>query len=246
MTKERYQNPVINDEIKLRLMAYNANSKTNFTSIEKIDLYYFDPEEKTAENPEGLRLVQTIPAEDVVNTEIGSYSVNFFAEQELFTIGRYTDVWHVTVENESTTISNNFEIYPNLWFTSTTPIIYDFNFFLRPNRIKKGSKRWLTVEIIPNVPNGNTLMEYYQNLAIISNIKITIEQECVPCMPSECDLRIVVDNELVELREKCNAYYYLDTTEDGLDLKQGMYNVTFEMEFGDSIFISEKQALQIF
>lgn len=245
MTKERYQNPVINDEIKLRLMAYNANSKTNFTSIEKIDLYFFDPEEKTEQNPDGLRLVRTIPGGDVVNAEVGNYSVNFVAEEDLFTIGKYTDVWHVTVGNESTTISNNFEIYPNLWFTSTTPIIYDFNFFLRPNRIKKGSKRWITVEIVPNVPNANSLMEYYQNLAIISNVKITIEQECVPCMPAECDLRIVVDNELLELREKCNAYYYLDTTESGLDLKQGMYNVIFEMEFGDSVFISEKQALQI-
>lgn len=246
MNKERYQNPVISDNIKLRLMAYNSNSKTNFTSIEKIEIYYLDPEEKTEDNPNGLRLVKTIPPEDIENAEIGMYSVIFNAEKDLFTIGKYIDVWHVVVEDESTSIQNNFEIYPNLWFTTTTPIIYDFNFFLRPNRIKRGSKRWLTVEIIPNVPNTNILTEYYQNLAIISNVKIKIDQECVPCMPEECDLRTVVDNELLEIREKCNAYYFLDTTENGLDLKEGMYSVTFEMEFGDSIFISEKQSLQIF
>ena len=246
MNKERYQNPVIGDNIKLRLMAYNSNSKTNFTSIEKIEIYYLDPEEKTEENPNGLRLVRTIPSEDVENSEIGIYSVSFIAEKDLFTIGKYIDVWHVIVEDESTNIQNNFEIYPNLWFTTTTPIIYDFNFFLRPNRIKRGSKRWLTVEIVPNVPNTNVLTEYYQNLAIISNVKIKIDQECVPCMPEECDLRTVVDNELLEIREKCNAYYFLDTTENALDLKEGMYSVIFEMEFGDSIFISEKQSLQIF
>ena len=128
MNKERYQNPVIGDNIKLRLMAYNSNSKTNFTSIEKIEIYYLDPEEKTEENPNGLRLVKTIASEEVENSEIGIYSVSFIAEKDLFTIGKYIDVWHVIVEDESTNIQNNFEIYPNLWFTTTTPIIYDFNF----------------------------------------------------------------------------------------------------------------------
>jgi len=243
--KERYQNPVINDNIKLRLLAYNSNQKANFESIEKVEIYFLDPTEVSESNPRGLRLVRTINGTDVSNTDVGSYITSFVAEPLLYTIGKYVDIWYVTVDGESATVENNFEIYPNTWFTSSTPLIYDFNFFLSPSRIKKGSKRWLTVEIVPNVPNQHYLTEYYRNLAIISDIKITIEQECVPCMPTECDLRIVVDNEQLEIREKCNAYYFLDTTENGLDLKQGVYSVTFELSFGDSIYISEKQNLQI-
>lgn len=237
--KERYQNPVINDDIKLRLLAYNANSKANFSSIDKVEIYFLDPSEKTESNISGQRLVKTIT--NIQNTDVGSYLVTFKAEQDLFTIGQYIDVWYVNIENESTTVTNNFEIYPNLWMTTATPIIYDFNFFLRPNRIKKGSKRWLIVEIIPNVPNSSSLEEYYKNLAITSDIKISIEQKCGPCISDICDLRKIVENELIELREKCMAYYFLDTTE--MDL--GIYEVSFELSFGDCVYISEKQALQI-
>lgn len=243
--KERYQNPVIGDNIKLRLLSYNSNSKANFDAVEKVEIYFLDPTEITESNPKGMRLVRSINSVDITNSDVGSYLTAFIAEPLQFTIGKYIDVWYVTIDDETATIENNFEIYPNTWFTSPTPLIYDFNFFLNPTRIKKGSKRWLTVEIVPNVPNQHYLTEYYRNLAIIADVKIKIEQECVPCMPTECDLRIVVDNEQLEIREKCNAYYFLDTTENGLDLKPGVYAVTFEMTFGDSIYISEKQNLQI-
>lgn len=238
-TRERYQNPVINDDLKLRLMAYNANTKANFSSIDKVEIYFLDPNEITELNKNGARLVKTIT--DVTTTDVGSYLISFKAEQDLFVIGQYIDVWYVNIENESTTIQNNFEIYPNLWFTTSTPIIYDFNFFLRPNRIKKGSKRWLVVEIIPNVPNSNSLEEYYKNLAIVADIKISIEQKCGPCMPELCDLRKIIENETIELREKCMAYYFLDTT----DIDIGIYDVYFELAFGDCVYISEKQQLQI-
>lgn len=238
-TRERYQNPVINDNVNLRLMAYNANVKANFTSIDKVEIYFLDPDEKNDLNPNGSRLVKTIT--NITSTDVGSYLINFKLEQDLFTIGQYVDIWYVNIENESTTIQNNFEIFPNLWFTTPTPIIYDFNFFLRPNRIRKGSKRWLTIEIVPNVPNSNSLEEYYKNLAIIADIKINMEQKCGPCLPDLCDLRKVIENEPIELREKCMAYYFLDTN----DLELGIYEVYFELTFGDCVYISEKQNLQI-
>jgi hypothetical protein len=61
-------------------------------------------------------------------------------------------------------------------------------------------------------------------------------------MPQEQDLRLVIDSDDVTLREACRAYYMLDTTE----MSCGIYNVWFEMEFGESLYISDKQQLQIF
>lgn len=237
--KERYQNPVIRDEIKLRLFSYNSNNRANVGSISKVEIYFLDPEEKTETNPDGRRLVQTI--EDIVQEETGLYSVTFIAESELFTIGQYVDVWNVTVGTENAKIENYFQIFPDLWFTTPIPIIYDFDFSFRPNRLRKGAKRYLAIEIIPNVPNKDQLFSYYQNLAITSPIKISISQECGECLPAEEDLRLIIDEASVELREKCAGYYFLDTT----DLEVGIYNVWFKIEMGESVYISDKQPLQI-
>ena len=108
--KERYQNPVINDNIKLRLLAYNSNQKANFESIEKVEIYFLDPTEVSESNPRGLRLVRTINGTDVSNTDVGSYITSFVAEPLLYTIGKYVDIWYVTVDGESATVENNFEI----------------------------------------------------------------------------------------------------------------------------------------
>jgi len=244
--KERFQNPVVTDVVRLRLLSYNSNARANVDSIEKIELYFLDPTEVSPTNLDGRRLVDIISPSDIVQEEVGLYSVEITLESEKYTIGNYLDIWYANVGNDSVPIENNFQVYPNLWFTTTTPIVYDFNFAFRPNRIRSGSKRWLTVEITPNVPSKSELMAYYENIAIVSPIKISIEQVCGDCVPVECDLRLIVDKETVELREKCLAYYFLDTTEDGLDMPTGIYNIWFEIELGENVYLSENQQLQIF
>ena len=49
-TKERYQNPAIGDAINLRFFTYNSNNPTNVFNVEKVDIYYLDPHEKTEKN----------------------------------------------------------------------------------------------------------------------------------------------------------------------------------------------------
>ena len=85
-------------------------------------------------------------------------------------------------------------------------------------------------------------MPYYENLAIVSDLKVSMEQVCGDCVPAEEDLRLVIDRELVNYREKGYAYYFLDTTQ----FDEGVYNVWFELCFGENVFISDKNALQIF
>ena len=243
--KERYQNPVIGDEVKLRLLSYNSNARANLDSITKVEIYFLDPTEVSETNLDGRRLVATVDDEDITPVEVGSYSVTVTLESELFTIGNYVDIWYVSVGQESVNIENNFTVYPSLWFTTPSPIVYDFNFAFRPNRIRAGEKRWLLIEVTPNVPSKSDLVAFYENLAITSPIKIYMEQECGECVPAEEDLRSVIEGEDVELREKCLGYYFLDTTEDGLDLKVGIYNLWFQIELGESTYISEKQQLKI-
>ncbi len=243
MSKERFQNPVVGDELKLRVFAYNSNNYRNFNSVTKVEIYAFD-DEKTAANPDGRRLVQTIESADVSLDSTGQYSTSVILEQAVYTIGRYSDVWTVEVESGETEaqIENSFEIFPDLWFTSPVPVVYGFDFSFRPNKIRQGSKNYLIIDITPNVPKTSDLNRYYQNLAIVSPLKVSIEQECGECLPAEQDLRLVVDCELVELREKCVGYYYLDTTE----MDCGIYNVWFQMDFGDTVHISDKQQIQIY
>lgn len=239
MLKERFQNGVIGDNITLRLLAYNSNNRANFDSVTKVDVYFLDPALVSESNPDGRRLIESIT--DVNLDDVGAYSTVITIASELYVIGKYIDVWSVVLGGDTIEITNNFEIYPNLWFTTTTPISYDYEFAVRPNRLRKGSKRYLQIEITPNVPNRDQLVQYYENLAIVSPLKIYIEQKCGDCLPEESDLRTVVDGDDVVLREKCTGFYFIDTSE----MEQGIYDVWFELEMGENVYISEKQQIQI-
>ena len=242
--KERFQNPVATDTVTLRLFSYNSNNRTNFSEVQKVEIYYLDSTAKTSENTDGRTLISTIEPPNITNVETGQYKVDAELTDTLYVIGNYIDVWYVIAESEETvaTVENSFQIYPDLWFTSPTPIIYDFNFSFRPNKIRYGSKRYLVVDIVANVPKASDLERYYYNLAVVSPLKIYIEQACGDCVPDETDLRMVVDGEDIELREKNTGYYLLDTN----DLEIGVYNVWFSMVLGEAVYVSDKNQLQIF
>jgi len=198
-----------------------------------------------AANPDGRRLVESISGTNVVSEETGSYYVEVSASSPLYTIGQYVDIWSVSFsENEcaEAEIQNKFKIYPNLWFTSPVPPVYDFSFGFRPNRIVKGTKRYLIIQVTPNVPRGADLLSYYENLAIVSDLRISIEKACGDCVPKEKDLRLIVDRQLVDYREVMYGYYFINTNE----YDSGIYNVWFELEYAENTFVSEKNQMQIF
>jgi hypothetical protein len=245
MAKERYQKPVCGDTVNLRLFTYNANSLTNVRTINEIKIYVIDDALKDASNPEGLRLVQTVSGSSVELAKTGEYILSLYLDPEFYGIGTYYDFWNVTFESgecPNTEVRNTFQIASDLWFTSSSPIIYDFNFQFRPNRIRKGSKRYVLIKVTPNVPQGADLVSYYDNLAIVSDIRVSMEISCGECVPAETDLRLVVDRHLVEYRQDSYAYWFLDTTQ----LDEGIYNIWFETVAGENTYISEKYALQIY
>lgn len=245
MSKERYQNPTCGDTVTLRLFTFNSNNRSDVQEITEVNIYFMDPDQRTPENPEGLVLVNTIPGTSVTKTGTGEYSVSLYLDPEEYSIGFYKDVWSIVFQSgecATAEVPNQFQVYSQLWFTTPTPPVYDFNFNFRPNRIRKGSKRYLIIMITPNVPKGADILPYYENLAINANIRISMEIACGECLPPEQDLRLVVDRELVEYREKGYGYYYIDTTQ----FDEGIYNVWFEVTLGESVYVSEKNALQIF
>lgn len=248
MIKERNQNLVIGDEIKLRLFTYNSNHRQNVLNVEKVEIYYLDESSKTEENPEGRILIKTIEGSNVELVEDnfgGHYSVDLSLEDQVFVIGKYIDVWNVVFNtNQSGTVTNEFRVIPDLWFASDLPIIYDFSFGFRPNRIRYGERKWINIDIIPNVPNASELKRYYVNLAISSPLKIYIEKTCGDCVPKEKDLRMIVDGELVQHRRGAEGSFFLDT--ESLEMECGIYNVWFEMEFGENKYISDNSQLQIY
>lgn len=248
MKKERDQNLVLNDDLALRLFTYNSNHRQNAKSINKIEIYFLDSTAINDQNPEGRTLLKTIESNEIslVNDSFGGqYVTNIFLDSSEFTIGKYLDVWHVDFNNsQSGTVTNEFEILPDLWFASGMPIIYDFSFGFRPNRIRFGERKWINIDVVPNVPHASDLMRYYQNLSISSPIKIFIEKTCGDCVPKEKDLRMVVDGDLVEYRRGSEGSYFLDT--ESLEMDCGIYNVWFEMEFGENKYMSENMQLQIY
>lgn len=244
MAKERYQNPTIRDEINLRLFTYNSTNLQNVVGIEKVDIYFLDPSNVTTSNPDGRRLVETIDGGAVTTEDTGTYLITITAETAKYTIGKYLDIWSISLEEDepSQTIVNEFKIYPDLWYTAPIPVVFDFDFHFQPNKFRQGTKQYMIIEIIPNVPRASDLERYYNNLAIVSDLKITIEQTCGDCLPAERDLRVIVDEASVDYREMRYGYYQLDTREMGC----GIYDVTLKLEFGDNIYISDRMQIQIY
>jgi hypothetical protein len=246
MAKERYQNPAVGDDIKLRLFTYNSNNSADLYSVDAVDIYYMDKTLMTAENPDGRRLVETFDGAVVTTEDTGKYLLQINAEEAKYVIGNYLDVW--TIKTSDTLppshVVNKFQIYPNLWYTTPIPIVYDFSFRFLPNKFRQGAKQYLIIEIVPNVPTAGDLRQYYENLAIVSDLRISIEQNCGDCMPAEKDLRLIVDKELVDYREKRQGYYHLDT--EALEMECGIYDIWFQLDFGINRYISDRMHIQIF
>ncbi len=240
--KERYQNPTPNDTVRLRLMAFNSNNFANVESIENVLIYNIDNCEIKC--PTNGRLVATIPGSEVVLESTGKYYVDVVTSSPNWIIGSYSDVWNLNLPGgQKGQTSKLFKLYSELWYFGTLPPVYTFDFRFQPNRFRQGSKKYIVIQIIPNVPRASDLEEFYTALAITGNIRITIEKACGPCPPPvEQDLRIIVDKELVELREKVFGYYFFDTTE----LDCGLFNIWFDLEVADIHEVSQKYQIQIF
>jgi hypothetical protein len=244
-TKERYQNPAVGDEIKLRLLTYNSNNLSDLYEIEKIEIYFLDPTSVSPENPDGLRLVDSFDGSAITQEDTGTYLLTLPTESLKYSIGTYYDIWTVKAdpEQESHSIRNRFDIYPNLWYSTPIPVVYDFDFRFRPNKMRKGSKQFLCVEIVPNTPTAGDLRQYYENLAIVSDLKISMEAtECNSCSDTERDLLLIFEDQSVDYREKRFGYYKIDTN----DLECGIYDIWFKLEFGGNIFVSDRYKFQIY
>ncbi len=242
--KERYQNPAIGDQIKLRLLTFNSNNLSDLDEIITVEIYNLDPTLLSADNPNGLRLVETFSGSSVTHESTGTYSLNVTLEDPAYVIGQYYDVWTVkaVADQPAHEINQTFEVYPNLWYSTPIPVVYDFDFRFQPNKFRQGSNQYIKVEIIPNVPTAGDLRQYYENLAIVSDLKVSIEQSCGDCLPAEQDLRLIVDEESVDYREKRFGFYKIDTT----DYDCGIYDIWFKLEMGGNTYISDRYHFQVY
>lgn len=246
MSKSRYMNPIVGDIIDLQLLIYNSNNLANAQSIDKVDIYKLDPTQCSDCNADGRVLVETIT--DITNTTAGDYSISLQTISPQYTIGKYLDVWTVVFkENDSpATVENHFEIFPDLFYTSNFPMVYGFIWNVSPNRIRVGSNKFIAIKITGNIPRATDLERYYTNLIISSNLKIYMEKVCDPC-GDNCEEDLIIDGDDVTIRDKCFAFYRLDTTEDNeLGLDVGLFNVWFTLEIQGNIEVSEKINIQIY
>lgn len=242
--KERNQNPTVGDTIRLRFLTFNANNVADPSSFDRIEVYQLDETARTTSNPDGRVLVQTLAAGDIVREAEGEYYYDLLLTSPTYVTGDYLDIWYPVFNSgeDPTAVVQQYSLHSQLWITSPTPIHYDFTFQYTPNRIVKGSKKDLIIKIQPNVPRATDLERYYYNLAVVSDLRISLAQKCGPCTPKEEDLRLVLDEEVVTDRDKCFGFYWLDTT----DLECGVYDVWFTLYFGRNKYISDKMPFQIY
>jgi hypothetical protein len=240
-TRERYQNPTVGNTVTLRLFVYNQNNFSNVNSIEKIEIYRVN-DNSSINDPNARTLVTTVT--QISQDSTGKYYIDLPTDFPTYTTGVYVDIWKINFRDDEGTseIVNTFNLYPDVWYTTPIPVVYDFSFAFRPNRFRKGSKQYIICQITPNVPKGTDLQRYYENLIISSDVKISIVQKCGDCLPEEEDLRTIVSEASTDYREKNYAYYLLDTT----DIEAGIYDVWFTLLIGENTFVSDRMNLQIY
>ena len=225
------------------MFVLNSNNSASLDSITKVEIYYLDPSARTEENPDGATLVQTIAGGSVLNPDLGQYELDLYLDPGIYTqTGRYIDVWTVVFQSgdAETTVEHLFQVYPDLWYTTPIPIVYDFNFYFQPNKFKVGSKKYIEIEITPNVPRATDLEAYYQNLAIAADISVTISKRCGDCNP--CGEDLIKENDPTQYREKNRAFYFIDTTE----YDEGIYDIYFTLSFGGNVYVSDTNQFQIY
>ena len=238
-TKDRFQNPVIGDTVRLMLLVMNSNNTAALSLVDKVEIYYLDPTAHTIPNPDGRTLIETVSGASVLNPTLGTYEVDEFIDPALFTqTGNYLDLWYVqyTLADPISTISQYFTLYPDLWATSPTPIVYDFSFGFSPHKLRLGENKEIEIEIIPNVPRASDLEKYYQNLAISADLSVSIAKRCTDCPPScDSDLDLIVDGAPTDYRERNRAFYRIDTNQ----YDPGIYDIWFTLNFGTNTYMSE-------
>ncbi len=253
MAKERYQNPIVGDDVQLQLFAFNSNCAADVNKLIQLEIWFLDPTFVTQTNLDGRRLVETIAAADITNPATGEYLHTLSTSAPLYTIGCYLDIWHIAfeevddLENRTAKKEQAFKLLPDKWYTTPFPVVHDFQFRFLPNRIRKGTSKFLQIEIIPNVARATDLARFWENLAVSSDLLVSIEMKCGDCLPQEKDLRLLVDCDSTTFKEKCFAYYRIDSTEDAdPDFTCGIYDVWFTFNFGGNTYVSDTQQLQIY
>jgi hypothetical protein len=223
---------------------YNANNLADVVSVDAVNIYTCDPAEITMENPTGKILVKELDPTTVVRESTGTYYIDVSLSTPEYTVAKYYDEWTLKVDSNmpTQTVENEFRIFPQTWYSTPVPVVYDFSFDFQPNKIRKGSKQYIRIRVTPNVPKATDLARYYENIAILGDVKVSMEMKCGPCIPDECDLRLVVEDEPVNYKEKCFGYYLLDTE----DLDCGVYAIWFTLCLGGNIYISDKMNFQVF
>ena len=113
-TLERYQNCVIGSTVNLRFFTYNSNNRQDLYEVQKVEIWYLDPEEVTETNTDGRRLIETITT--ITNPEVGEYLISVDLTDGEYVIGNYLDIWYVVFEDGEDPVeeTKQFEIYPDL------------------------------------------------------------------------------------------------------------------------------------
>jgi hypothetical protein len=122
--------------------------------------------------------------------------------------------------------------------------VYDFSFRFLPNKIREGSKQYIIIEIVPNVPSagrsqnilrklGHRLRPAHIHRAELWRLYASRER---PAADSRCAC--------VDYREKRQGYYQLDT--EALEMGCGIYDIWFTLELGGNKYISDRFHFQIY
>jgi hypothetical protein len=252
VAKERYQSLTLGDDVNLDFYSYQNNSLINVSEIQKIEVYFLDPNNITSSNIDGRSIKKIIPSTDITQINTGHYRAVLTIDDNLYEIGDFIDVWFVrynTFDSDFFPVINQFKVFSDLRETWDRPFVYDVDFSFDPKKIVSGNKKYIRIGFFPNIQIEKDIIDrFYFNLKTTGNLFIRIEQiEGCGFDPDLPAFNVKTDPEWdqVDIRGDNEAYYLIDSTDNG-DYVLGIYAVQFKILIDGQEIISPKFYLQIF
>jgi len=258
-TVERYQSAVLGDTINLDFYAYNNNALVDINEIQRVEIYFLDPNSITEDNTDGRTIKAIVLPANITTVGTGHYRVVLELSDSLFEVGNFIDVWRIKYNSydDFFPTENQFKVSSDLRETHDRPFIYDCDFSFSPKKITKGSKQYLKIGFRPTVHTdiGTGVIQqelfdrFYYNLKRTGGLYIRIELMEGCGYNSEFPLaNVKTDPEwtAVDIRGDNEAYYLLDVTENQSDYDLGVYYIQFKATIQGQEIISRKFFLQIY
>lgn len=249
-TRTRFQWPTVGDTVSLEMYNYSNNLPADVT-VTGISIYRVNNELISDVNPLGLVLYAGpfVP----MRLAQGQYRLDLDLDPGMFNTGDFKDIWNITYPDGSSGQRDfGFHVYAQRQAAVTYPPYVSWEVSTSPRKVRYDSVFRLACRVKPSEIVDNDLAEHYVNMLTAGTVEIRLIKtssvyDYVSCENGgDDDVNASLQWTPIEDRGDGVRFILIDTSNNGLVMYPGEYEIQFRITFGDTVWYpTEKPMLQI-